>query len=290
MGRTPKSRPSLAGAFGEAAIPPASGIPLTPSPVRQSPVANGSSISNRKVSASSAALRQQISNAKAARKSNTTVESVEVPAESEKKAPNSSLSLREQIAKAKEAARRANKPTTAASKPIAAVTENEFGIVPDPAEIASFDFGLDDPFNQRPKGSKSLLRKRIDSARTDGRLNIAAMGLSEFPDEVANMYKYDPDDNTISWGEIVDLTTMIAADNELATLPDLLFPDVDIDSALDDDDLSPQFGGVQSLDLHGNVLQTIPIGFRRLAHLAKLNLVRIYVYVINVQRSTLIKS
>ena len=153
------------------------------------------------------------------------------------------------------------------------MTEHETGIEPDPEEISGFDFGLDDPFNQRDKGSKSLLRKRIDAGRADGRLNIAAMGLSEIPDDVLNMYKYDPSDNSIAWGEIVDLTAIIAADNEIAFLPDKLFPDVDINALEDGDEDGPQFGGVLNLDLHGNTLGELPLGLRRLTQLTKLDLV-----------------
>lgn len=147
--------------------------------------------------------------------------------------------------------------------------------MPDPAEIAEFDFGLDDPFNQRSKGSKSLLRKRVDAARVDGRLNIAAMGLSEMPEEVMEMYKYDPNDTTIAWGEVVDLTTIIAADNRFESLPDTMFPDVDMESAIEADDPGPQFGAIQNLDLHGNLLPQLPLGMRRLTQLSKLNLVSV---------------
>lgn len=160
------------------------------------------------------------------------------------------------------------------------MTENDFGIEPDPAEIAEFDFGLDDPFNQRSKGGKSLLRKRVDGARSDGRLNIAAMGLSEVPDEVMNMYKYDPNDSSVAWSEVVDLTTIIAADNEFELLPEGMFPDVDIESMIDEDDAGPQFGALQTLDFHGNVLRQLPMGLRRLTQLSKLNLVRPEFYII----------
>ena len=144
--------------------------------------------------------------------------------------------------------------------------------MPDPEEIASFDFGLDDPFNQA-KGGKSLLRKRIDGARVDGRLNIAAMDLKEIPDDVLQMYKYDPTDTTVIWGEVVDLTSIIAADNELEGLPDAMFPDVSVEEMNDDDEGGPQFGGVQNFDLHGNTLRELPLGLKRLTQLSRLNLV-----------------
>lgn len=98
------------------------------------------------------------------------------------------------------------------------------------------------------------------------------MQLTEMPDEVLRMY--DPSDSTVAWGEIVDVTTIVAADNELKALPDSMFPDVDINDYIDSDDAGPQFGGVQSLDFHGNLLQTLPMGLCRLAELTKLNLSR----------------
>lgn len=263
VARTPKSRPSIAGSFGQAISPPGTAVTTTPSTARRESLLGATPVTARKVSNSSAALREQIAKAKAARRSDVAPKTDETPPKT-----NSSQALREQIAKAKEAARRAT-----AERPRTSTPPRE-AIVPDPAEIAEFDFGLDDPFNQRSKGSKSLLRKRIDGARTDGRLNIAAMGLSEVPEDVLNMYRYDPADNTVAWGEVVDLTSIIAADNEFKTLPDAMFPDVDVQTAMDsDDDANPQFGGVQNIDLHGNVLRELPVGLRRLMQLSKLNLV-----------------
>jgi Leucine-rich repeat (LRR) protein len=207
------------------------------------------------------ALRNSIAQAKASRKQ----EATESPNATPKKAETSSNALREQIAKAREAAKR-NK-----TGPVRADTPPKDAIIPDPEEIAGFDFGLGDPFNQNSKGGQSVLRKRVDGARTTGRLNIAGMQLTEMPDEVLRMY--DPNDTTVAWGEIMDVTTILAADNELETLPDSMFPDVDVND-VDDDDAGPQFGGVQSLDFHGNLLRELPMGLRRLAELTKLNLSR----------------
>jgi Leucine-rich repeat (LRR) protein len=213
------------------------------------------------VSSSSLALRNTIAQAKAAQKQEVT----ESPEDTPKKAAKSSNALREQIAKAREAAKRK-------AAPVRADTPPKDAILPDPEEVAGFDFGLGDPFNQKPKGGHSVMRKRVDGARTTGRLNIAGMQLTEIPDEVLRMY--DPNDTTVAWGEIVDVTTIIAADNDITMLPDSMFPDVDINDLTDSDDAGPQFGGVQTLDLHGNLLQEIPLGLRRLAELTKLNLSR----------------
>lgn len=272
--RTPRSRPSLSGLFEQPSSPPSTFAPITPSlrggdaGVEDSPEPAG------RVSNSSAALREQIAKAKAARRSTVTKTT-----EPSRKPSSSSGALREQIAKAKEAARRnaATKQNHDEMLDFGAIdsTEEQVAIVSDPAEMAAFDFGLDeDPFNLRPKGNASLLRKRIDAARLDGRLNIAAMGLNEFPEDVLKMYDFDPSDSTIPWGEIVDLTALIAADNDFEVIPDELFPDVDVNASLDNDAHGPQFEGLQALDLHGNMLREIPSGLRRLQQITKLNLSR----------------
>ncbi|KAH6707796.1 hypothetical protein BKA61DRAFT_739088 [Leptodontidium sp. MPI-SDFR-AT-0119] len=181
----------------------------------------------------------------------------------------SSLALRDQIAKAK-AAKRA-----AATKQLSTVDSeaSEAAVIP----AGTFDFGLaDDPFNQqvRQDGAKGLLRKRIDAARTDGRLNIAAMGFKQIPDEVMDMYNLESiDSQGGAWAESVDLTRFIAAGNELELLSDDIFPDVDPRENADDEDAKGnQFGGLETLDLHGNVLIALPLGLRRLELLTTLNL------------------
>lgn len=152
----------------------------------------------------------------------------------------SSLALRDQIAKAKAAKRAA----AAKQAPTAALSTEEAPVI----ATGTFDFGLsDDPFNQQinQNGAKGLLRKRIDAARTDGRLNIAAMGFKEIPEEVMNMYSLESvgtQDGT--WAESVDLTRFVAADNELELIPDEIFPDVDPRDLVDDEDAKGnQFGG-----------------------------------------------
>lgn len=141
----------------------------------------------------------------------------------------------------------------------------------------TFDFGLtEDPFNQQisQDGAKGLLRKRIQSARTDGRLNIAAMGFKQIPEEVLNMYSLESmGAQDGSWAESVDLTRFIAADNELEVIPDEVFPDTDPKDLMEEEDAQGnQFGGLETLDLHGNVLVALPIGLRRLQLLTTLNL------------------
>lgn len=134
----------------------------------------------------------------------------------------------------------------------------------------------DDPFNQELKGGALVMRKRVDTARMEGRLNISAMGLKELPEEVLKMYDYqfNKTESNIAWGEVVDLTRFIAADNEIESIPDDCFPDIDINGlGQDDDGNGPQFGGIEHLDLHGNLLFDVPIGLRRLERLTYLNLV-----------------
>lgn len=86
------------------------------------------------------------------------------------------------------------------------------------------------------------------------------------------MYDFDPDSST-DWYESVDLVKVIAADNELAELPDSAFPDVELEEIdLDVNEKGNQFGGLEVLDLHGNLLRSLPMGLRRLHRLHSLNL------------------
>jgi hypothetical protein len=179
-------------------------------------------------------------------------------------ASKSSAALRETIRKAKLARQSlpGNQDTPAASDAFA---------MPDFDAIKH-----DDPFNQQPKGGHLVLQQRVNAARSEGRLNIAAMGLKEIPEEVLNMYdsKVIANSNT-AWNECVDLTRFVAADNEIETIPDSAFPDEDPNSfSQDDDSTGSPFGGIEYLDLHGNVLFDVPRGLRMLSMLTTLNLVR----------------
>ena len=189
----------------------------------------------------------------------------------EKTPRKSSLALRDQIAKAKAAKR------TAATKSVSSTSMSNEEEIPVIA-TGTFDFGLsEDPFNQQANqnGTKGLLRKRINAARTDGRLNIAAMGLKEIPEEVMNMYSLESiGAQDGSWAESVDLTRFVAADNEIELIHDGVFPDIDPRENMDDEDAKGnQFGGLETLDLHGNVLIALPLGLRRLDLLTTLNIV-----------------
>ncbi|KAJ5389366.1 uncharacterized protein N7496_000434 [Penicillium cataractarum] len=181
-----------------------------------------------------------------------------------RKASKSSSALRESIAKAKAAKKAA---ATAASKDM----PKPEAVNPSINTWESIDF--EDPFNQLPKGSNTaVLKKRVEGARMSGTLNIAAMSLTEIPKEVLNMYEFDSE-NSSNWFENVDLVKFIAADNELTEIADATFPDIDpADFDPDSNERGPQFGGLETLDLHGNKLLSLPMGIRRLHQLRVLNL------------------
>ena len=130
-----------------------------------------------------------------------------------------------------------------------------------------------DPFNQMP--SSLVMKRRVEGARSDGRLNISAMGLKDIPEEVLKMYDYEYNvDSSASWAEVVDLIRFSAADNELETIADEVFPDINPHSlGQDDESTGPQFAGIEVLDLHGNLLTSVPAGLRWLERLSVLNLV-----------------
>ncbi|POS87837.1 hypothetical protein EPUL_000744 [Erysiphe pulchra] len=182
----------------------------------------------------------------------------------EKNHRKSSLALRDQIAKAKAMKR-------AASVQVSDQASGDFPVVPPD----SCDFSLsNDPFNQNAaqNDSKDILRKRIQSALKNGRLNISAMGLKDLPQEVLNMF--NPDNmGDISWGEVVDLNKLIAADNEIEELPVDAFPDVDPSSISEHDEIKAcQFYSLETIEMRGNKLRNLPLGLRRLENLIRLNL------------------
>lgn len=142
----------------------------------------------------------------------------------------------------------------------------------------TFDFGLsDDPFNlNRDANSTSrVVRSRVTTARTSGRLDIAALGLKEIPREVLDMYNLESiGKHDGSWAESVDLTRFVAADNEMEMIDESVFPDIDPEELAEDEDAQGSiFAGLETLDLHGNVLIALPAGLRRLTLLTSLNLV-----------------
>ncbi|PHH66515.1 hypothetical protein CDD81_6990 [Ophiocordyceps australis] len=189
------------------------------------------------------------------------------------KTRKSSAALRDQIAKAK-AAKRAAARDVSPKRDLAPTHLETF---PDTSgQDSGFDMACDDPFNLRraEDANTKILKQRVASARTSGRLNIAALGLKTMPDEVIKMYDLE----TIgtydgSWAESVDLTRLVAADNEFETLEDDLFPDSNQETLGEDSDgQGNMFGGLETMDLHGNLLVRVPPGFRCLVYMTSLNL------------------
>lgn len=192
------------------------------------------------------------------------IEPVDVVPEPEPKrvVSNSSAALRQQIAAAKAAARKAQVPKHDSPQGFSSANDAAFEV-----DIHA------DPFNQAPKDDKHILRNRINIARMDGKLNIAAMGLKTIPEEVLKMYdSVSMTESNVNWAEVVDLTKFIAADNEIEEFNDAVFPDRTLDELAEDDSVEGnQFGGLELLDLHGNSLQALPMGLRQLERLTSLN-------------------
>ncbi|KAL5354446.1 hypothetical protein ACLOAV_000535 [Pseudogymnoascus australis] len=202
----------------------------------------------------------------ASKESITTIGS---PQSKETTPKKSSIALREQIAKAK-AAKRAVMAKTAPVVQSEAFAE-EAPVIPS----GTFDFGLEDPFNQNAQDpSKGLLRKRIDGARTDGRLNIAAMGLKEIPDEVMNMYNLENmNGQASSWAECSNnklQNECFEIISQIPSLRDLKIANNSLCSELSSGLLS--LVNLEVLDLHNNQLSSLPAGLGDLTRLRVLNL------------------
>ncbi|KAL8731986.1 MAG: hypothetical protein Q9181_004123 [Wetmoreana brouardii] len=118
----------------------------------------------------------------------------------------------------------------------------------------------------------NTLHRRINAARSDGRLNISGMGLKMFPQEVLKMYELDTLTDGPTWYESVDLIRLNAADNQ--------FEDLGWDqlgAPTEDEENGPRgniFSSLQTLDLHGNRLDSVPSALRDLEQLTVLNLSR----------------
>ncbi|KAL9611643.1 MAG: hypothetical protein Q9167_003711 [Letrouitia subvulpina] len=125
------------------------------------------------------------------------------------------------------------------------------------------------PFEPQNSSDK-IMTKRISSARTDGRLNISAMDLKSVPDEVLTMYELDSIESSgRKWFETVDLVRLNAADNELEDLSKAFGH-----GSPEDGGWAQIFRSLESLDLHGNRLSTLPSGLLKLNRLTILNLSR----------------
>ena len=186
-----------------------------------------------------------------------------VPPADNQKIPASSQTLREAIARAK-SARRSN--------------VNSSSFVPRSVEDEVVNVGSDaDPstFGLLDSGHVNILKKRTNNAKSDGKLNIAALCLTDIPVEVLKMYDHDAStEGGSNWYEEVDVTRLNAADNELKSLPEELFPP-DVSRTSDSEEGNQGiFAGLEAIDLHGNQLSSLPAGFSRLDRLVTLNLSR----------------
>ena len=186
-----------------------------------------------------------------------------------KKVPATSQSLREVVAQAKAAHRSPAGSRQKALLPRAVEDDSITG------------FGTDmDPstFDVMDSTHINILRKRVNNARVDGRLNIAALCLKEMPSEVLKMYDHDTSENGgPAWYENVDLTRLVAADNEIAELPEDVFPVRGLRSVTggaDEDPPSAIFAGLEVMDMHGNLLKALPSNLGNLTRLTTLNLSR----------------
>ncbi|KAL6718472.1 hypothetical protein ACLMJK_004563 [Lecanora helva] len=243
--RPSKTKPSLQGAFkdtvGESARQRNVEHPAKPRNVVSSSSAGSSGFS----------LSSPFSSKDPSLVSSKTSDSSTTNQESNLPKANSSAALRETIAKAKAARLKANQ----------ARSKDPAGLSKEGAVFPDIDLG----------DASSILRKRVASARTDGRLNIAALRLSKMPPEVLNMYSANIGDG--AWYESVDLVRLIAADNDFEQLDDAIFPDVEPRAHAGESEYQGNlFGGLETLDLHGNQLKALNVGLRRLERLTTLNL------------------
>ncbi|KAI7200649.1 L domain-like protein [Hortaea werneckii] len=200
-----------------------------------------------------------------AKSGDTASAAAEAPSAKAAAASSSSSALRQQIAAAKAAAKKEKEKGKHDSPQLQG----------DAASYGAFDSNQHpDPFNTAPKDEKHMLKQRIKIAWTSGKLNIAGLGLKSMPEEVLGMYDSKAmEEGKANWAEVVDLTRMIAADNEFTELPTNMFPDLSIEEMeQDEENMGSPFGGLEMLDLHGNQLQTLPMGLRRLERLTSLNL------------------
>ena len=81
-------------------------------------------------------------------------------------------------------------------------------------------------------------------------------------------YEYNMSRSQIAWAQVMDLTKVIAADNEIETIAPA-FPD----GNEGEDSQTTPFGAVELLDFHGNLLSNLPRGLAQLEAITSLNLV-----------------
>ena len=241
--RSSKPRPAIADAFKKPDIPDsiAGGIEQR----LQRDVSNQSTVSATS-SVFSPASRKSSQTSQAS--NNSIIAPTDEEHRSHSKA-TSSAALRDAITKAKAAHRKAIRPGGQAQ----AATDEQF--------LAA-------------KNRESLC-KRVATARMEGHLNIAALDLTEMPGEVMSMYDLDSlEASGTAWYDSVDITRLVAADNRFEVLGEEIFPDRTTEDlqSINEETKGPLFGALEFLDIHGNMLTTLPVGLRHLIHLTHLNL------------------
>ncbi|KAG0229225.1 Ras suppressor protein 1 [Actinomortierella wolfii] len=124
----------------------------------------------------------------------------------------------------------------------------------------SFDNDLAvDSFGQPQKSIKSL----IANAKGTGIMNLSNRGLTRVPMDVWKMYYVDPDkivvdfnDTSNAWYNAVDLTRLLANDNQIDLIEDNI----------------QEFGALTHIDFRNNALTSLPSVMDQLGRLAVLNL------------------
>lgn len=186
--------------------------------------------------------------------------STQAPVKSIESSSKSSSALRETIAKAKASQR--------AARSMRSSNATTFG-------NDTFAQGVDPcaryaTLAATTRSDKDSVHKRLDAAVVSGSLKLAAMDLKQIPNEVLKMY--DSTTSGVAWSEMVDITKFNAADNKIEHLGEDMFPDWSLDEVYNDDEKTSLFARVEMLDFHNNILQTIPVGLRRMERLTSLNL------------------
>ena len=197
---------------------------------------------------------------------NSPQEVSEAPAEEVRKFSATSQSLRETIAKAKAAHRGVGSAPLKSTCVPRSVEDGQTLVGASEVDTSSLDLSEHIATN--------VLRKRIDVAKMEGKLNIAALGLTEIPKEVLHMYKHD-DSGSVAWYETVDLVRFNAADNEITDLTAAFAPASLAEYEDQNEDATGGvFATVEFIDLHGNQITTVPPVFSSLSRLTTLNLSR----------------
>ncbi|TPX35007.1 hypothetical protein SmJEL517_g02406 [Synchytrium microbalum] len=125
-------------------------------------------------------------------------------------------------------------------------------------------FGASSSNNNVSSGSSSL-NKIIQQGRASGRINLSGQSLIAWPDAlfdesvgtapVTNV-SLDRSDNDVSWWEVSELTRLVIADNQIASV----------------DPRISQFEALVAFDAHNNRIQVIPLEVQSLINLTHLNL------------------